>query len=279
MEDDKRMLDIHPNEKKQKLQNYIKNLGSIAIAYSGGVDSTFLLKIAHEVLAERCIAITAKSSTYPEREYLAATRFCQEHGIHHISIESEELDIEGFASNPINRCYYCKKELYTKIWRVVKEYGILHIADGSNLDDLGDFRPGMEAAREQNVISPLQECKLTKEDIRYLSKEMELPTWDKPSFACLSSRFPYGHTITREKLSMVEQAEDYLRNLGFRQIRVRHHGDIARIEVDRDERELFFHQDKMDQISTNLKKLGFSYITLDLQGYRTGSMNETIIKT
>jgi uncharacterized protein len=267
---------MNRQEKYENLQNYLRNLGSLAIAYSGGVDSTFLLKVAYEVLGSKCMAITARSSTYPQRELNEAIKYAKELGVHHVIIDSEELEIEGFASNPVNRCYFCKKELFSKVWKVAREAGIENIADGSNFDDLGDFRPGMEAARELKVCSPLKDCQMTKEDIRYFSKELGLPTWDKPSFACLSSRFPYGQTITADKLSMVEKAEDYLRSLGFRQVRVRHHGDIARIEVDRQEREKLFSNEMMDKVGKALKEIGFPYVTMDLLGYRTGSMNETI---
>lgn len=263
-------------EKYLALKEYINNLGSLAVAFSGGVDSTFLLKVAHDVLGEKCIAVTARSSTYPLREFNEAYEFASQNGIKHIVVDSEELDIEGFAQNPINRCYFCKHELFSKIWDVADGLGIKNIADGSNIDDLGDFRPGMDAARDLHVVSPLKDCKLTKEDIRILSKELNLPTWDKPAFACLSSRFPYGNTITREKLYMVEHAEDYLRSLGFRQVRVRHHENIARIEVASNELSAMFDIERMASIVAKLKNLGFAYVTLDMLGYRTGSMNEVI---
>lgn len=189
---------------------------------------------------------------------------------------SEELEIEGFAKNPVNRCYFCKKELFTKVGEVAAKYGIKHVLDGSNLDDTGDYRPGMKAARELNVISPLKEAGLTKNDIRQLSKELNIPTWNKPSFACLSSRFPYGNEITVQKLSMVERAEQFLLDMGFRQLRVRHHGDIARIEVDPADRVKFFDLDVMDKVGNEFKAIGFKYVTLDILGYRTGSMNEVL---
>lgn len=261
-----------------QLKESIKNLGSLAIAFSGGVDSTFLLKVAHDILGDKCIAVTARSSTYPLREFNEAFEFAKAEGVNHIVVESEELDIEGFAQNPINRCYFCKHELFSKIWDVAKELNIENVADGSNLDDLGDFRPGMDAARDMKVVSPLKETGLTKDDIRKLSKDLNLPTWDKPAFACLSSRFPYGNTITREKLTMVEKAEEYLREKGFRQVRVRHHENIARIEVASNELSDMLNIEKMKDISNFVKNLGFSYVALDMQGYRTGSMNEVIKK-
>ncbi|MBH1939913.1 ATP-dependent sacrificial sulfur transferase LarE [Mobilitalea sibirica] len=263
-------------EKYQQLKSYIKNLESLAIAYSGGVDSTFLLKVAYDVLGEKVIAVTATSSTYPKREFEEAKRWIEDIGAKHIIIESEELDIDGFSENPTNRCYYCKKELFEKVKEVAENNGIVFVADGSNYDDLGDFRPGMQAAAELKVVSPLKEVKMTKEDIRIISKDLQLPTWSKPAFACLSSRFPYGHKITKEKLSMVEQAEDYLYQLGFRQLRVRHHEDTARIELGNDEFDRFINKNLMRQVGSELKRLGFTYVTLDLNGYRTGSMNEVL---
>lgn len=263
-------------QKFQKLKDILKELGSVAIAYSGGVDSTFLLKVAHDVLGDNVIAVTARSSTYPEREYNEAKEYIAQFGAKHITIVSEELEIEGFAKNPVNRCYFCKKELFTKVGEVAAKYGIKHVLDGSNLDDTGDYRPGMKAARELNVISPLKEAGLTKNDIRQLSKELNIPTWNKPSFACLSSRFPYGNEITVQKLSMVERAEQFLLDMGFRQLRVRHHGDIARIEVDPADRVKFFDLDVMDKVGNEFKAIGFKYVTLDILGYRTGSMNEVL---
>ncbi|RKD31789.1 ATP-dependent sacrificial sulfur transferase LarE [Thermohalobacter berrensis] len=264
------------NEKYTKLKEIIENLGSGAVAFSGGVDSTFLTKVCKDVLGDKAIAVTATSSTYPQREFKEACKLAKDIGIKHIIIESEETDIEGFSKNPPNRCYYCKKELFTKVKEVAKKYDIQYVLDGSNYDDLGDFRPGMEAAKELKVVSPLKEAKLTKEDIRKLSKVLNLPTWSKPAFACLSSRFPYGQEITEKKLNMVEKAEDYLKNLGFIQFRVRHHGEIARIEVSPDERNKFFDVELLDEISRKLKEIGFTYVTMDLTGYRTGSMNEVL---
>ncbi|MBS3994646.1 MAG: ATP-dependent sacrificial sulfur transferase LarE, partial [Alkaliphilus sp.] len=249
-----------------KLKNIIKELESVAIAFSGGVDSTFLIKIAHDVLGDKAIAITARSSTYPEREFKEAQSYAQNFGIKHIVIISEELEIEGFSQNPVNRCYFCKLELFTKIRSVANEYNMKHVLDGSNLDDLGDYRPGMKAAKELFVVSPLREAGLTKKDIRILSKRLHIPTWDKPAFACLSSRFPYGQEITEKKLNMVEAAEQLLLDRQFKQVRVRHHGDIARIEVAPEEREKFFSTDLMDEVGQKLKEVGFVYVTLDILG-------------
>lgn len=265
--------------KFQKLKDNLRDLGSVAIAYSGGVDSTFLLKVAADVLGDKVIAITAKSSTYPEREFKEAVKYIKDIGAKHIVIISEELEIEGFAKNPVNRCYFCKKELFSKIRKVADDNNIKEVLDGANVDDVSDFRPGMKAAKELQVISPLKDAGFTKNDIRELSKKLGVPTWNKPAFACLSSRFPYGNEITVEKLSMVERAEQFLLDLGFKQIRVRHHEDIARVEVNAEERYKFFDIEMMDKVGNELKSIGFKYVTLDLLGYRTGSMNEVLSET
>ncbi|WP_326512681.1 ATP-dependent sacrificial sulfur transferase LarE [Clostridium intestinale] len=264
------------DEKLELLKDIIRKKGSAAVAFSGGVDSTFLIRVAKEVLGDKLIAVTATSSTYPERELNEAIKYAKDFGVKHIIISSEELDIEGFASNPKNRCYYCKKELFTKVKEVALENGVEYVFDGSNLDDNGDYRPGMLAAKELLVVSPLKEAGLTKKDIRDLSKEYGLATWNKPAFACLSSRFPYGNKITLPKLKMIDQAEQFLLDMGIRQVRVRHHGEIARIEVAPEEREKFFNIEFMDKISSKFKKIGFIYTTLDIAGYRTGSMNEVL---
>ncbi|WP_286905492.1 ATP-dependent sacrificial sulfur transferase LarE [Clostridium sp. UBA1652] len=264
------------DEKLELLKDIIRKKGSAAVAFSGGVDSTFLIKVAKEVLGDKLIAVTATSSTYPERELNEAIKYAKDFGVKHIIISSEELDIEGFASNPKNRCYYCKKELFTKVKEVALENGVEYVFDGSNLDDNGDYRPGMQAAKELLVVSPLKEAGLTKKDIRDLSKEHGLATWNKPAFACLSSRFPYGNKITLPKLKMIDKAEQFLLDMGIKQVRVRHHGEIARIEVAPEEREKFFNIEFMDKISSKFKEIGFIYTTLDIAGYRTGSMNEVL---
>jgi uncharacterized protein len=258
------------------LKNNIRRMQSVAVAYSGGVDSTFLLKTAHDVLREKAVALTARSATYPGREFRQAVEFAQEIGAMHVVIDSNELEIDGFSDNPPNRCYLCKKELFSKITQWARENAILHVADGSNTDDLGDYRPGAQAARELGIVSPLQEAGLHKDDIRILSKQAGLPTWDKPAFACLASRFPYGQRITPEKLAQVERCEQFLFDLGFRQVRVRHHGDVARLEVSAGERRKFFDAALMDRIYEKFRMLGFLYVALDLRGYRTGSLNEAI---
>lgn len=270
------MLEI--KKKLEILKENILELGSLAVAFSGGVDSTFLLKVAYDVLKENVIAVTASSSTFPDREFKESIDFARKLGVKQIIIVSEELEIEGFADNPINRCYFCKKEIFTKLKETAKSENIKFVADGSNIDDLGDYRPGMAAVLELGILSPLKEAGLTKDDIRILSKEMNLPTWDKPAFACLSSRFPYGQKITKEKLQMVDKAEQYLLDLGFKQVRVRHHGEIARIEVAYFERRKFFDEELMDEIHKKFKEIGFRYSAIDLKGYRTGSMNEAILE-
>jgi uncharacterized protein len=262
--------------KIDRLKKHLQQLESVAVAYSGGVDSTFLVKVAGEVLGDNAIAVTAQSSTYPEREFKEAADFVQKAGIRHVVIKSEELDIEGFSDNPTNRCYFCKRELLSKVIAVAQANNIRHVVEGSNVDDLGDYRPGRQAIRELGVASPLTDAGLGKEEIRILSKEMGLPTWQKPALACLASRFPYGQKITRDKLRVVDQAEQFLLDLGFRQVRVRHHGSIARIEVSAEERGKFFNTDMMDRIYEKFRQLGFMYTALDLKGYRTGSMNEVI---
>ena len=264
------------HEKKQRLENYLRELGSVAVAFSSGVDSTFLLKVSHNVLGEKAIAVTARSCSFPVRELNETKAFCEAEGIEHIIVESEELSIEGFSQNPKNRCYLCKHELFTKIQGIANEHGISYVAEGSNMDDNGDYRPGLIAVAELGVKSPLREVELTKAEIRELSKEMGLPTWDKQSFACLSSRFVYGETITEEKLSMVDRAEQRLLDLGFKQVRVRIHGNIARIEIDRSEFERIIQPEVAGPLTGYLNELGFLYVTLDLNGYQMGSMNKTL---
>jgi uncharacterized protein len=264
--------------KKQKLQDYIKSLGTLAVAFSGGVDSSFLLKCAHEALGDNVLAVTARSSTFPQRELLESIEFAKSYGIRHELIDSEEIDIRGYAENPADRCYYCKNELFSKIRKLSTEKGLKYMAEGSNMDDLGDFRPGLKAASELGAVSPLRFAGLNKEEIRILSKEMGLPTWDKPSFACLASRVPYGQRITREKLGVIDQAEQFLMDLGFRQVRVRHHGDIARIELVKTDMPKVFENGLYEKIYSKIKELGFTYVTLDLKGYSTGSMNSVLDK-
>lgn len=259
-------------DKLAYLKQYVKELGSVVVAFSGGVDSVFLLSLAHEVLGEKAIAVTAKLYSLPERERIEAETFCKERAIAHIVCPFDELSVEGFRENSENRCYFCKKALFQRIQEIARGNGIQNVIEGSNVDDLSDYRPGLQAISELGIKSPLREAGLTKQEIRILSKEMGLPTWRKPSFACLASRFPYGELITRERLLMVEQAEQFLMEQGFRQVRVRIHGQTARIEVLSQD---FGHLLEIrDEVIAFLKECGFVYVTMDLQGYRTGSMNE-----
>jgi pyridinium-3,5-biscarboxylic acid mononucleotide sulfurtransferase len=264
-------------EKYKNLQTYLRNLGSIVIGFSGGVDSTLLLKVAVDVLGEKALAVIGKSEIYPTREFEEARQLAGQFGARTIIIETQETDQLKFKENPPDRCYFCKTELFSKLHDIAKQEGIPWIADGSIMDDTEDFRPGMKALRELNVVSPLLESGLTKQDVRDLSKHLGLPTWNKQSFACLSSRFPYGTSISRENLVKIDAAETVMHDLGFRSYRVRFHDEkTARIEIGQADFSRILDQDCRNTIIKEFKKIGFLYITLDLQGYRTGSMNETL---
>lgn len=268
-------------EKFSALKASLAGMESVLIAFSGGVDSTFLLKAAFDELGpHRTAALTATSPTYPEKEFKEAGRLAKRIGARHIVIDSNELEIPDFSENNTRRCYYCKSELFSRAAGVAKEQGLRFVLDGSNADDMGDYRPGREAAAELGVRSPLQETGLTKDEIRFLSRELGLSTWDKPSLACLSSRFPYGTKITLDGLSKVERGEEVLRALGFIQFRVRYHdANTVRLELAPSDIGAFFETGLREKVVCAFKELGFVYVTLDLEGYRTGSMNEVIGRT
>ncbi len=260
-------------EKFEKLKKFFRDAGSVATAFSGGTDSTFLLKIAKEVLGEKAIAITAVSEFFPTRETEEAKDFCRREKIRQIVFEEKILDVENIADNPANRCYLCKKNLFSKILSIAEENKISCVAEGSNTDDDKDYRPGMKAIEELKIKSPLKYAGLSKAEIRELSKKLNLPTWNKPSFACLASRFVYGEKITPEKLSKVEYGEDILHEKNFKQFRVRVHGNLARIEILPADFEKIIRPEIREEITAKFKAAGFDYVSLDLSGYRTGSMN------
>jgi pyridinium-3,5-biscarboxylic acid mononucleotide sulfurtransferase len=262
--------------KEESLRTLLAGLDSVLVAYSGGVDSAYLAWLAHDVLHERALAVTAVSASYPRRHYDMALDVARQFGLIHEIIHTRELERPEYRANPVNRCYYCKQELYTELSALARDRGFAVIVDGNNADDRGDYRPGRQAARELGVRSPLDEVDLTKQEIRELSHRAGLPTWDEPASACLSSRIPYDHEVTPAKLRAIEQAEDALRDLGFRVCRVRHHDDVARIELGREEMPRALEPEMADAITRLVKAAGFRFVALDLQGYRLGSLNERI---
>lgn len=265
------------SEKYQRLKQLLQKLGSVVVAFSGGVDSTFLLRVATDVLgAEKVLALTATSPTYPSFEFEQSRKLAREIGVKQLVIESNELEIPGFSENNPRRCYHCKRELFNLCLQEAEKIGYRAVLDGSNRDDLNDYRPGRDAVKELRIHSPLLEAGLGKDEIRQLSKQLGLPTWDKQPFACLSSRFPYGTRITVDRLKQIDRCESWLRLRGFSNYRVRYHEQIARIEVAPSDIPRFLDDELRQQLVTEFKDAGFTYVTLDLQGYRTGSMNETL---
>ncbi len=263
-------------KKSDALKDYIRDLGSLAVGFSGGVDSSFMLAVAHEVLGDKAIAVTTADAAIPERELNEAKAFCKDRGIRHFICNVDPLQIEGYRKNGPDRCYFCKHGVFSEIKRIADENGIEYIAEGSNMDDLGDYRPGLRAVEELAVKSPLREAQLYKNEIRELSKAMGLPTWSKPAYACLASRFVYGEEITEEKLRMIDSAEQFLIEHGFYEERVRMHGNIARIEVPAKDITRLAADGLREAVCKRFKEIGFLYVTLDMHGYKTGSMNATL---
>jgi uncharacterized protein len=262
--------------KLEKLKKILLEMQKVLVAYSGGVDSTFLLKVARDVLGKNVLAVTASSETYPQGEIEDAKKLARKLKVRHSVIHTCELENPDFVSNPPQRCYYCKQELFSKLKEIAEAESIPYVLDGANYEDTEDFRPGAEAAQELGIRSPLKEAKLVKSEIRALSRKLNLTTWDKPSLACLSSRFPYYSEIDMKSLKQIGQAEEFLKKLGFKQVRVRHHDHIARIEIQAEEFPKIIEKGTKERIVDNFKKFGYTYVSLDLAGYRTGSMNEPL---
>lgn len=270
-------MNLELEKKVQILKDIFKSMGKVIVAFSGGVDSSFLLKMAKDSVGEKnVIAVTAISPLYPQRELELAQKIAKDIGVRHVLVESNELKIEGFSKNPINRCYLCKKELFGELKKVAQDEGISFIVEGSTLDDDKDHRPGKMAIKELGIRSPLKEALFSKDDVREASKKLGLSTWNKPSFACLASRFPYYSEITEDGLRMVNDAEEFLIGLGFKQVRVRHYKELARIELYPEEIDRLMEKSLREKVVNHFKRIGYKYVTLDLQGFRSGSMNEVL---
>jgi len=262
--------------KEERLRELFRRLRRVIVAFSGGIDSAYVAFIAHQELGANMLAVTGDSPSLSDWQKVEAIKYAEQFGIPHEIISTEEMNDPNYSSNPVNRCYYCKRELHTKLRQLAQERGFNAICDGNNMDDLGDYRPGRQAAQELGVISPLVECGITKAELRQLARRAGLPIWDKPASACLSSRIPYGMPVTIEKLTVIDRGEALMRELGFRVFRVRHHGDIVRIEISPEEMPRAMQMDMAALLARRFKALGFKYVALDLEGYRTGSMNEAI---
>lgn len=275
---EKENLSTELQEKLTRLEEYIRGLGSLVVGFSGGVDSSLLLVVAANVLGDKAMAITGVDASIPERELKEAKEFCKEREIRHIICKVNPMKEESYRHNSPDRCYFCKHGIFTEIKKIAAENGIEYVAEGSNMDDLGDYRPGLKAVEELSVKSPLREAGLTKQDIREISKALGLPTWSKPAYACLASRFVYGEEITEEKLRMLDQAEQFLIEQGFLEERVRIHGNIARIEVPAKDIERLASEEIREAVYEKFKALGFMFVTIDMKGYKMGSMNATLQK-
>ena len=269
-------LSNQTREKLARLREMLTSLEGVVVAFSGGVDSSLVLAVAQERLKEKCLAATATSETYSHKELDAARAFAQRIGAEHCVFATSEIEIDGFRENPPDRCYFCKRELFSKLRELARERGLANVVDGANADDRHDHRPGLRAGAELGVRSPLAEAGITKDEVREISRALGLPTWGRPARACLASRFPYGSEITADKLVQVAAAEEALDSLGFTQYRVRHHGDVARIEVPADEVARLVEPETREKVIAEVKRAGFTYVTVDLQGFRSGSMNEIL---